>query len=212
MIYTQYHFEQRSPKWHEIRKGVLTASEFGAWLLKKDKRSQDAKAKAIARCVSQIAGGWEPDIFETEAMRRGTEMEPEAVEHFELQTGLKVRPVGFCLSTEGRFGCSPDGLIGDDSGFEGKVPIGPTHVYYRREGVLPDAYKLQVHGCMAVTGAKTWWFQSYNRGLASLRLEVERDDFTEELLAGLKSFSRELEAAIAEEGRAWDDEYGTIQS
>lgn len=211
MEYIPYHFEQRTPEWHECRKGVLTASEFGAWLLNKDKRSQEARAKAIARCVSQVAGGWEPDIFENEAMRRGTEMEPEAIEAFELHTGLTVRPIGFCRSVHGRFGCSPDGLIGDDSGIESKVPTGPQHVYYRRAGLLPDLYKFQVHGCMAVTGAETWWFQSYNRGLASLRLEVERDDFTEKLLKALKGFSEDLETALQEEASAWDDEYGTIQ-
>lgn len=203
-----YNCEQRSPEWFEHRKGNLTASEFGAWLLKNDKTSQKAKEKAIARCVSQIAGGWEPDVYETEAMRRGTEMEPEAIGAFEKATGLRVRPVGFCKSIFGAFGCSPDGLIGDDCGIEGKVPIGPTHVYYRRRGELPDEYNFQVHGSMAVTGATSWWFQSYNRGMASFRILIERDGFTEELLEGLKAFSAELDEAILEESRAWEMEFG----
>lgn len=204
-----HHCEQRSPVWFSLRRGILTASDFGPWLLKSDKTSLNARESAICRLVAETAECWEEPRFESAAMKRGTELEPDAVAAFESATGLKVEPVGFCRSNLGRFGCSPDGLIvGQNAGFEGKVPVPATHIQYRRAGVLPEKYLFQVHGSMAVTGAQAWWFQSYNEKLANFRFLVERNAFTEELKAGLVAFSSDLEKALAEEERAWIAEFG----
>ena len=133
-------------------------------------------------------------------MQRGTELDPQAVAAFEGETGIKVADVGFCISKHGNFGCSPDGLIvGESIGFEGKVPVPETHIRYRRAGELPDEYLYQVHGSMACTGATGWHFQSWNPGLAPLRILVERDEFTEKLKAALISFSAQYEQAWLEE-------------
>ena len=201
--------EQRTPEWFEARRGLLTASEFGAWLIKQTTATEKkAFENAISRCVSRTAGAFEPKVYENEAMTRGTELEPEAVAAFEKATGNLVKQVGFCRSLKGLFGCSPDGLIlGKNEGFEGKVPIGPTHVKYRRAGELPSEYIYQVHGCMAVTGADHWHFQSYQPGLASLRVCIDRDETTEKILKGLLLFSDALEEALEEEAKAWRSEY-----
>jgi predicted phage-related endonuclease len=203
-----HHCEQRSATWHQLRKGVLTASNFGAWLLKdSDKKSRDARESAICKLISERAGCWQKPNYEDACMQRGTELEPQAVEAFERATGKKVIPVGFCRSIHGAFGCSPDGLIEDESaGFEGKVPVPSTHIQYRRAGVLPEEYKLQVHGSMAVTGAERYYFQSWSPNLASLRVAVRRDDFTEELKAALIEFSRQFETAWEQEKQAAKEE------
>jgi hypothetical protein len=112
------------------------------------------------------------------------------------------------MSKHGLFGCSPDGLIEEDgSGLEGKVPIPRTHIAYRRAGVLPSEYLHQIHFSMAVTGAKSWWFQSWNPGLANLRIEVKRDEFTERLLAAAIVFSDELKVAVEAERVAYMGEF-----
>jgi hypothetical protein len=77
-----------------------------------------------------------------------------------------------------------------------------AHIRYRRAGVLPDEYLYQVHGSMAVTGADAWWFQSWNPGLASLRVKVERNEFTEKLKAALIEFSAQFEQAWIDECKA----------
>jgi predicted phage-related endonuclease len=97
-------------------------------------------------------------------------------------------------------------IEGESAGFEGKVPVPSTHIQFRRAGVLPEEYKLQVHGSMAVTGAQSWWFQSWSPNLASLRVIVERDSFTEELKAALIEFSRQFEAAWEQEKQAAKEE------
>jgi predicted phage-related endonuclease len=191
---------QRSDEWFAARRGVLTASNFGPWLLNSGKVAEGAREKAICGMIAGRANCWEPPSFENAAMQRGTELEPQAVASFEGATGKKVREVGFCKSLHGAFGCSPDGLIeGESCGIEGKIPVPETHIRYRRAGVLPDEYRFQVHGSMAVTGAKSWWFQSWNPGLAPLRILVQRDAFTEEMKAALIAFSKQFE-------RAWEEE------
>lgn len=238
-----------NPEWLELRKGVLTASEFGMWLVAEkkiqltvqeikdelnklkisypksgkkedyeallpdptpyldyDAKSKEARENAICRIVAETAGLWEPEQRWTkEEMQRGLDLEPEAVSYFEKATGKKVEHVGFCKSIHGHFGCSPDGLIiGESEGFEGKVPLPSTHIKYRRANVLPDEYKVQVHGSMAVTGASHWHFQSWNPCVAGFQVTVERDDFTEQLFEGLKSFSRDVDIALEEEKVAFE--------
>lgn len=201
---------QRSLEWYSIRRGILTASHVGPWLLKSDATSMKARENAICELIAEQAEcEQEPERFENWAMKRGTQYEPEAVAAFEKATGKTVTEVGFCRSKHGLFGCSPDGLIEEDgSGFEGKVPIPKSHIAYRRAGVLPSEYLYQVHFSMAVTGAKSWWFQSWNPGLANLRIEVRRDDLTEKLLAAAIAFSRELERAYEAEEIAYRKEFG----
>ena len=198
-----------NPEWLDLRKGVLTSSEFGMWLVKgTPKTARKAKESAVCRIIAQKAELWEPPDYQDATMKRGTELEPLAVASFESNTGKQVEAVGFCKSLHGHFGCSPDGLIvGENVGLEGKVPLPSTHIKYRRAGELPEEYKLQVHGSMAVTGASHWWFQSWNPQVANLRILVERDSFTEELFAGLKAFSRDVDVALAEEKIAWEKEF-----
>lgn len=187
--------------WRNEPNRFLTASEMGAWLLASTKAAQSARERAICTITARAMRCWEPPSFKSELMRRGIAMEPEAENSFEEHTGIKLRKVGFCKSNLGLFGCVPDGLIGDASGFEGKCPMPSIHIMYRRAGVLPEDYKFQVHGSMAVTGAKEWWFQSYSPGLRPLQLLIQRDAFTDSLLAALVEFSVELEQSINEERR-----------
>lgn len=198
---------QRSDEWFEARRGILTASMVGAWIMsEKTQRDKDARETAICRLIANEANAWEPKQFETDAMRRGTELEPQAVEAFEKATGKIVAQVGFCRSIHGRFGCSPDGLIySDGTGLEGKVPEPRKHIEYRRAGELPSEYHWQIQMSMAVTGAPAWFFQAFNPGLAPFRILIERTKETDDLLGELRRFSVQLEAALQEEAAAWNE-------
>jgi hypothetical protein len=204
-----HHMPQRSDEWFAARRGLLTASDFGPWLLKNDKTSQKARESAICRILAGAANLWQEPNFENAAMKRGTDLEPVAVSAFETFAGTGVTQVGLCVSRHGLFGCSPDGLLMEEGhGFEGKVPVPSTHIAYRRAGVLPEQYLFQVHGGMAVTGATGWWFQSWNPDLANLRVFTPRSEFTEELLAALIAFSKDVEEAYRHEHAAYEAEFG----
>lgn len=181
--------EQRSPEWFDARKGLLTASQFGDWLTKSGKVAEKARLTAAAKCLAEFAGYPDPPPFETDDMRRGTEMEPIARNCFMELTGLAVEEVGFAKGN-GWFGCSPDGIIpGSRSGLEIKCPRPSKLIQYVELGGLPDEYKAQVHGCMAVSGATSWHFFAFFPGFPSHHFIVERDEYTEQIKDGLTAYS-----------------------
>src|SRR5690606_22020949 len=107
--------------------------------------------------------------------------------------GYKLQQVGFCTRMDEIVGCSPDSLILDDSGnyiagLEIKCPAPATHVGYVLDDQLPDEYKQQVHGGMAVTGLNEWHFWSYFPGMQPFHKVVRRDAYTEKLSAALDEF------------------------
>lgn len=187
--------DQRSPEWFEARRGRLTASNFGAWLTKNDKTSQKARRTAAAQVLADLAGFPDPPVFENTDIKRGIEWEPQAIQEFSRITGLLVDPIGFAASKHGLFGASPDGLILETGeGLEIKCPRASKLIEYHQAGELPDTYRDQVHGTMAVLGCKAYHFFAYHEGLPSFHIRVERSTYTEEMLHGLKSFSQYLQA------------------
>jgi len=186
-----HHAAQGTEAWYNIRLGRPTASQFSRIITAaKGDLSKSWKAYAvelIAECFVSFQE-WTGNSWTD----RGTEMEPEAREAFQSHTGLVVEQVGFCTRDDGIVGCSPDGFIVQDgqrvAGLEIKCPAAKTHVGYILDGVLPDDYKQQVHGGMAVTGLNAWHFWSYYPGLKPFHIIVERDDYTAKLEAALDQF------------------------
>lgn len=189
--------EQGSEEWFQLRKGRATASEFSKILTptgKISKSSQGYIQKLTRECVCddpmEFAGNKFTDW--------GNDTENEAREVFAQIMGMTVGEVGFVGRADGApIGCSPDGLIYCDKGnpdvmysggLEIKCPQVDKHVDYLLAGELPSAYKLQVHGSMAVTGLPYWYFMSYFPGLKPLIIKVDRDDFTTKVTDALNEF------------------------
>lgn len=191
------HCEQRSDAWFEVRKGMLTASQFGDWLTKSGKVADKARLTAASRCLADFFGVPDPAPHENDDMRRGTEMEPLAREKFSEETDLPVEEIGFAKSIHGFFGCSPDGIIDNGEGLEIKCPRPSKLIQYIELDELPDEYKPQVHGSMAVTGAKAWWFVAWYPGFPLFKKRIERDQYTEDMLCGLKDYSAFYEKLAA---------------
>lgn len=122
------------------------------------------------------------------AMEQGMILESEAIPFWELTTGRKITRVGFITTDDGRFGCSPDGIIGrvdrePPCGIEIKCPAPHTHVKYLADGVIPKEYRAQVFGGMFATGFQKWVFLSYCRGFPPLILEAQKDEQIEYRIA-----------------------------
>jgi len=190
--------EQGSVEWFEARRGIPTASGFSNLITP----SRGEPSKSMVPYIYQLlaekyTGGCPVDIesYTSRAMQDGIDMEPEARRCYAfLAGGEEVREVGFCLSDDGRFGCSPDGLVGDDGGLELKCPLPKTHIKYLVENQLPDEYKAQVHGSLIVTGRKWWDFMSYAHGLPEFRIRVEPDEFTDKLRECMAAFVAKFDA------------------
>lgn len=188
-----FDFTQYSPEWYEARCGVPTASNFHKILTPKTLQMGAGMLTYIVELIAQKydpAYGIETDSAST-AMRNGTILEPEVRRLYEFESGQRVQQVGFCKTDDGRFGCSPDGLIGEDGGLEIKSPTPATQIkYLLAGGVLPDEYRAQVHGSLIVTGRKWWDFMSHCPGtsLPWLKVRVEPDAYTEALRSALDVF------------------------
>ncbi len=187
--------QQGSIQWFEARRGIPTASNFDRIITPKTGKLSAAADDYICELLGEQYGtGFVAEPFMTDAMRNGVLTEAEARKWYEMETDIDVQQVGFCLSDCGRFGCSPDGLVGE-GGLELKCPAAKTQVSYLLDGDLPNAYRPQVHGALIVTGAPWWDFLSYARGLPPLRVRVTPDKFTEALKSALDQFLDRLQAA-----------------
>ena len=211
-------FEQYTPEWWDARRGVITASEVGAFVINTDKRAQKARLGLIYKKLAELSGHFE-EIFPNFAMKRGTALEPHARDHYADRTGKEVREVGFIQHDILPIGCSPDGLIYDGDlilhGLEIKCPGAAKHIEYLMNGCLPAEYLFQVHMSMILAEVDRWDFYSYcpiaefrkdtdpwrvielTESLPPLHVEVRRDDFTDELEEGLNQLCRQYEETKA---------------
>lgn len=144
--------------------------------------TEAAKDYAFRLAIERISG--EPldeGGFDTFAMRRGRELEPDARDAHAFECGLAIEPAGFVVTEDGKFGASADGLIGRDGGAEYKCLIDPSRI---RDIVLTrdiSDFTDQVQGCMWITGRAWWHFVLYCPALAPVGkaltvFEVKRDD------------------------------------
>jgi predicted phage-related endonuclease len=168
---------QRTLDWSRLHVGIPTASGFHN-LVTPEFRLRDGEM-VKSYLYLKIAEEWRDapvmDIS-TFAIEQGDLLEGEAKPFWELETGKKLREVGFITTDDGKAGCSPDGLIDDDNGLEIKCPTAQMHVKYLLDGALPKDYAAQVHGSMFVTGFPRWTFMSYRRNFPPFILEVQRDE------------------------------------
>jgi hypothetical protein len=188
--------EQGSADWFAARLGVPTASCFKDIITSRGK-----KATAFDRYANTLVAerlmGHPPESFESDWMRRGTELEPQAREFYQFAKDVDVEQVGFCLLDDGSAGASPDGLT-PAGGLEIKCPAPHTHVEYLTKGKLPAAYVPQVQGQMWICERDHWDFLSFHPEMPPLLLRVDRDQKFIDTLAGLiRELNERIESSIA---------------
>lgn len=175
--------EQGSNEWFEARLGKITASVFDKVLTKTGKLSSSHK-DLINMAVAELIIGEKQETFQSDAMKRGNELEDEALRFFNFTHDYKFEKCGFLLSDMGGFGCSPDGIDWENKiGLELKCPLAHNHIAYLSENKLPQKYMQQVQGSLMVTGFDKWIFGSYHPQIQGLHVVVERD---EEYIAKLR--------------------------
>lgn len=175
--FTVHAAPQGSAEWLQARAGRLTASRA------KDMLAAIKSGEAAARrdyriqlVCERLTGTPQDDVFVSDDMRRGTELEPAAFAAYEALTGRWVERVGFLAHTAHMAGGSPDGVIADYEGLiEIKAPRPANHVRYLRAGGLPKEHEAQCLHLLWLTGAAWIDFVSYCPALpAHLQLHVVR--------------------------------------
>lgn len=190
--------EQRTEAWFRARAGRPTASNFERLITPTGKDSSqwdDYALELCAQCIRPDEIAWEGNAHTD----RGNELEPEAREKFMEIMDLDVEQVGFVTRDDEVIGCSPDGMVRKRvavsvpvgkpiAGLELKCPLSKYHARYLIDGELPAKYRPQVHGSMAVTGLRHWYFMSYCPGLAPFITRVDWDDYTDKVSDVLDRF------------------------
>lgn len=189
--------EQGSAEWHLQRLGKVTASRV-ADVLSKGKSGESAGRKNYrTELVVQRLTGQPGEYFTNAAMEWGTATEPMARVAYEATMGIFVNQVAFIDHPRiVNFGCSPDGLIGDDGLLEIKCPNSSTHIEYLTDDKPPAKYIPQMQCQMAVMGSKWCDFVSFDPRLPNdLQLFVVRLERDEEYI---KAMEAEVEKFLSE--------------
>lgn len=194
--------EQRSPEWFAERLGCPSASQFGRIITPTGQASKQVDGY-INELVAEKVTGSQAYFHETEAMRIGTEREPDAVMNFNYITDYEVSEIGFCKHDKLEAGASPDGVIDLPDGkvavLEIKCPQANTMVEYLRDAILPPKYKPQVQGQLWITEAHHAYFFAYHPRFVPLLVKVERDeDFIAKLGALTYDMVQKLEKLAKE--------------
>lgn len=153
--------QQKSPEWNELRiKHPLTASEAQA-IGNQGKGLETLCRNKLAEKYSSA----EKDGYTNNNIDRGVELEPQAREIYELETGNKVEVVGFVTDDEisPLGGASPDSLVNEDGLLEIKCLMDRKHFDCIIEGVeVEPAYQWQMQMQMLFTGRKWCDYALYN--------------------------------------------------
>ena len=135
--------------WHSVRKGRLTASNFGAVI--------NAK-KFTPSLKKQLFG--EYDLQGVKAVSWGISHEDDAIKQFCNETGKSVEKCGVWLDETGLLGASPDGIVNDENAIlEIKCPFSIRDEFVL-SGVSKSSFCLMLEGENFVLKKKhRYWHQ-----------------------------------------------------
>lgn len=188
--------EQGSEEWRKVKLGIPSASNFSKIIAKKGAEWVQSKSRTLymRKLAAERITGVSEEGYTNAAIEAGNDTEAEARAYYALIRGISVQQVGFCFEDGKKYGCSPDGLVGEVGGLEIKCGIGSTQITRLIEGVLPSEYFHQVQGSLLVTGRKWWDFIAYHPKIKPIVIRVERDEvFIDALRFELKLFCAELD-------------------
>ena len=193
--------EQGTPEWHELRRGKVTASRV-ADILSRTKTGPSASRQnyLIELALQRTTKTIEPS-YTNDAMAWGTATEPQARVAYEVATSNFVDQVAFIdHPTIEWFGCSPDGLVGENL-IEIKCPSSSQHWEYFKSKEPPKKYFIQMQAQMSVTGAKWCDFVSFDPRMPErsqlLIVNVPRDpEFILYMEAEIQLFLNEVAAEV----------------
>lgn len=145
--------EQGSETWLEARAFLPTSSHADEIMTPSRLKASGSQPKYMSKLLAEwIFGHWIDFDNKGPAMERGNEQEDQARAWYELEYGVDVEQVGLIVTDDGRFGCSPDGLVGSEGMTEIKVPLLHTHILYLAQ---PEELEKEYHGQTQVQMATT---------------------------------------------------------
>jgi len=194
--------EQGSDEWLAMRLGKVTASKVSEVISKGRGKAPSKSAETyMIELIAETLTGQSKPFFINDAMRWGTETEPQARNMYEVNNDfVSVKEVAFVEHNE-QVGISPDGLIGDDGLLEIKCPTTTTQLKYALSDDYSADYKAQIQMQLWVTERKWCDFVSFDPRLdcaaGYLQQRVYRDeDYIEEMKTKVYAFVEKMNLLI----------------
>jgi len=175
-----HNIEQRSPEWHQLRAGMPTASMFSKLVTSTGTPSKSLPDYALT-LAGAIYAGKELDAWDGNKWTdRGTELEEAARTLYEFSKDVEVKQVGFITDDDKLYGCSPDGLVGDDGMVEFKCLKAENHIKaiinYQKNSKCPTTYIQQIQGQMMIAEREWCDLVFYHPELPLLVIHQKKDD------------------------------------
>lgn len=197
--YTIIDAEQRSPEWVKARLGRLTGSRANDMLAVTSKKEYTAGRRnlKVQLVLERITGESAEDPFTNGDLKRGIELEPDALLAYEAETGELVATTGFLSHNELMAGCSLDGHVGSMTGIvDFKCPRAANHLDYLRSDKMPIEYQRQLTHNLWMTGAEWAEMVSFCPQFPEkLRLCIKRLKATD---VDLEAYERDVKSFLAE--------------
>lgn len=176
----QIDVSQLSPEWFRLRCGKPTASNFHKIITEKTLApAHNDTARSYMRTLLAELVMREPieKIGSTYWIERGKELEPAARQEYAFLKGAEILYPGFWLEDSGRYGASPDGLVGDDGLVEFKTGTPETIIGYALDpNTLVRAHYPQLQGQLLCTGRAWVDIMAYDPQIKPVVQRVPRDD------------------------------------
>ena len=195
---------QGTPEWFEQRRGKVTASRIADLMAKTKSGYSASRQNYLMQLLCERLTGKVEEGYKSAAMQRGNDLEAEARNWYQLETGESVEEVSFIDHPKINFaGASPDGLVGAEGLIEIKCPNTATHIETLRKKEPIDRYYKQMQWQMAVTGRKWCDFVSFDNrlpdNLAYFCKRILRDEAViQEIEQEVQAFLLELDVTMAE--------------
>ena len=192
--------EQGSPEWFAARTGVCTASRYKDAMatLKSGAPAKERLDYMAELAIERITGSL-ADKFVNDAMKRGTQLEPEARQQYSAETGELVQEFGFALHDTLALGCSPDGLVGDAGIIEIKCPVNAYKLAELMSGRGADEYMPQIQGNLWILGREWCDLVPYHPALPLRPIRVKRDEaYISKMADALSGFLADVDSYTAQ--------------
>ena len=186
--------EQGTPDWHEVRRGILTASVVGALITGAGKLSQSEGARSLMRHLTaeRITGHTEP-TFVSDLMEQG-HFEEELARDLYSKTYEPVTQAGFMIREFGglKLGFSPDGLVNDSGLIEVKSRMQKIQLKTVLDDEVPKENMAQIQTGLLVSGRDWCDYLSYSGGMPMYRIRVKPDPaWHTVIIEALQAFERQ---------------------
>lgn len=196
----KYHYDliQGSQEWHDVRCGLLTASEMKLIVTptKLEYSSNDKERAHVYELAAQRVTKYVEPTYIGDEMLRGHEEEIEAKLLYS-EKYAPVKDVGFVTNDKFGFliGCSPDGLVGEDGAIECKSRRQKFNFEAIAKDEMPVDFRIQVQTHLLVLERPWIDFISYSGGMPMYKKRIEPEDKAQK---AIEEAARLFEEKVAE--------------